>query len=335
MKWPGPLEGGVTQSLINKFLECPLRFYIYAGLGLTDLRKPEPNLVWGDTCHIGLENLIEIPYQSIDFSDTDWEKIDKAVDEHMANEWPEAPANYAISIKNMLRLYDDSFKMEGKFETELKFQEPYTTRSGNKITLRGKVDGISGDVLVEHKCKGKIDANQTYLETPTDLQITIYAHVMNARRIIYDLIRIPDTQWSLPPRRKYERPSYYINSLYTERQWGDFPINQKKHLWIQQVDLHLTTEQIEKTLAETVDPIIDRLCLYYEYVSDPNFDWQNPDHYNHLFYRTPIRHFDPSRTQSYKCSYWDHLVGNIDLDDLVPIESYYPELSKKGSNDIT
>lgn len=334
MKWPGPLKGGVTQSLLSKFLEDPYQFYIYAGLGLEEPKDPEPNLVWGDTFHRGLEHVIAIPYQLNEFTPEDWAQTFEVVDTHLNEKWPMAPHTYALSIQHMLPLYDDSYKCEyGKFITEQKFQQEYTTRSGNLVSLRGKADGVQyldndtfGDVLVEHKCKGKIDINQTYAETPFDLQVTLYCKVFDTRTVIYDLIRIPDTQWSLPPKRQFESPKNYIKNLYYDRLWGDFPVTKKKHLWIQQTTINLTDEQIECNMAEMVDPIIDRLCMYYEYVSDSNFDFQNPSHYNHLFHKTPIRHFDPSRTASFKGPYWNHRTGNLDLEDMVPVNSFYAEL---------
>ena len=330
MKWPGPYEGGVTQSLISKFKECPLRFYLWAALGLEEAGEPEPNLIWGCICHVGLEHLIAKPYQRIEFTPEDWREIHEGIDEYITSDWPMTPITFAPSVKNMLTLYDDSYKAEhGKFETEKKFKVPHTTTSGNVVTLKGKADGIQvehGNILVEHKCKGKININQTYLESPLDLQVTVYCHVLGPRTVIYDLIRIPDTQWSLPPQRQMQRPKNYINSLYEDKQWGDFPIFQKKHLWVQQTTINLTDEIIERNMAETVDPIIDQLCEYWEYVSDSNFDWQNPKHYNKIFYKSPIRHFDAARTQSYKCSYWNYLVGQTDLEDLQPVKSFTPEL---------
>jgi len=332
MKWRGPLEDGVTQSLLSKFLQCPYQFYIYAGLGLQEPSIPEPNLIWGDTFHKGLELSIEKPYRIEQFTPEDWEEIYRGVDEHIQRDWPTAPLTFPHSIKNMLPLYEDEYKLEHpNIHTEVKFKIPYTTASGNKVTLKGKADGIDAptgeaDLLVEHKCKGRIDIAQTYYEIPVDLQVTIYCRVLGPRKVIYDLIRIPDTQWSLPPRGNTQKPSNYINDLYHSKYWGDFPITVKKKLWLQQTTIILDNETVERTMAETVDPLIDRLCLYWEYVSDPNFDWQNPKHFNHLFYKTPIRFFDPARTMSYKSPYWNFLVGQIDLDALCPVESFYAEL---------
>lgn len=332
MKWAGPLKGGVTQSLLTKFLECPYRFYLYAGLGLKEPEDPEPNLIWGDIGHKGLELLIEKPYERIEYTPEDWEEIYAGIDEHAYRNWPEAPITFLPSIKQMLTLYDDSYKQQyGNFVTELKFNVEHTTPAGNTISLRGKVDGYNEahKVLVEHKCKGRIDIQQTMRETPTDLQVIVYSYVMGTRTIIYDLIRIPDTQWSLPPKTQYQNPVQYIKSLYDKRNWGDFPIFTKKHKWIQQVIVDLNDEHIEMCMAETINPLIDKLCIYWDYVSDPNFDYQNPAHYNHIFYKTPIRHFDPGRTQSYKCSYWNLLTDSIGMEDLVPVDSFYAELDEK------
>lgn len=327
MKWPGPLKGGVTQSLLSKFLEDPYGFYLYAGLGLEEPGSPEPNLVWGCIAHTGLEHIIEIPYTINEFTPEDWNGIHAAIDEYIYRDWPMALPTYAISVKNMIALYDDSYKSDhGPFVTEQKFSVEHKTSRGNIVTLRGKADGVSGLTLVEHKCKGKIDINQTRAETFTDLQVTVYCKVLGTRQVIYDLIRIPDTQWSLPPKRQYEQPKSYINSLYTDRIWGDFPVSKKKHLWLQQCTLELTDEQIERNMAETVDPLIDKLCKWYLYVSDPNFDFQNPSHYNDIFYKTPIRHFDPARTQSYKSAYWNHRTDAIDIEDMQPVRSFYAEL---------
>lgn len=329
MKWQGPLIGGITQSLLSKFLECPYQFYIYAGLGLEEPKEPEPNLVWGDTFHRGLEHIIEIPYQLHEFTPEDWATTQEVVEHHLRDKWPMAPQTYCLSINHMLPLYDDSYKTEyGTFRTEQKLSHLHTTRTGNKVLLRGKADAVnvSNEILVEHKCKGKIDINQTYAESPYDLQVTMYSFILGTRTVIYDLVRIPDTQWSLPPKRQYESPKNYIKNLYFERAWGDFPVTKKKHLWLQQTTINLTDEQVELNMAEMVDPIIDKLCAYYDYVSDSNFDFQNPDHYNKLFYKTPIRHFDPARTASFKGPYWNHRVGALDLDCMVPVHSFYAEL---------
>ncbi len=331
MKWPGPLHAGITQSLINRFLECPYRFYLYACLGLEELGEPEPNLIYGDTGHKGLEHIIRRPYRMIDFSPDDWVEIDSEIDAHISKYWPMAPATFPISIKRMIRLYDDSYKDEhGPFVAEKEFAIPYLTSHGHNVTLRGKIDGIADDgFMVEHKFKGRFEPKYIRQEIQVDQQLMIYSHVSGSRSGIYDTIKIPDTQWAKPPQRKMERPSSYINSLYDDREWGDYPISRKRHLWISQIPYDLESDDITKYFQFTVDPLIDRICKWYEHVQQPGFDPDNPKFYNHIFYKTPVRHFNPSNTEMYKCNYYNYLTGQITLDDLVPVKAFYAELKQE------
>ncbi len=339
MKWLGPLHGGITQSLINRFLECPYRFYLYAALGLEELGEPEPNLIYGDTAHKGLEHIIKRPYQIIDFTPDDWHDIDNEIDCHINNYWPMAPATFPVSIKRMIRLYDDSFKEEyGPFETEKEFAVPYTSIHGHKITLRGKIDALSTSspyptpCIGEHKFKGRFETKYIRQEIQVDQQLMIYCFVSGARQGIYDTIKIPDTQWAKPPKRERERPTSYINSLYDDREWGDYPISRKRHLWISQVPFTLEDSDIHQYFQETVDPLIDLICTWYDYVQQPGFDPENPKFYNRIFYKTPVRHFNPSNTENYKCNYYNYLTKQITINDLVPVKAFYAEL--KGETPI-
>ena len=66
--WAGPLVGGLTQSIINRYLDCPFRFYLYAVLGLEDPAPDKANLMWGSICHYGLEQIIKDPQPVREFS---------------------------------------------------------------------------------------------------------------------------------------------------------------------------------------------------------------------------------------------------------------------------
>ena len=50
--WSGPFatdaQGGITQSLINSFNQCPYRAYIKYILGLKENKPESPQLMWGD-----------------------------------------------------------------------------------------------------------------------------------------------------------------------------------------------------------------------------------------------------------------------------------------------
>ena len=328
MPWKGPYEEGVTQSLLNRFLVCPYRFYLYAILGLDENRDLHPNLIWGSIYHKGLEWLIKNPKLSSDFTDSDWEEIDNAVDAYIESDYPDCPVTYPITIKRMLRLYDDSYKERAEFITEKVFEEKYEHPTFGTIKLKGMADGLSLDksILVEHKCKGKIEGQLSRQETPVDFQVQLYCLMLGPREVIYDLIRIPEAQFFMPKRRVHEKIKAYANSLIDDRKHGDFPVGPNKHLWL---DQH-TTFQDQVSLADFINfrlnPLLHKLCRWWERVNEDNFDPDNPDFYDDVFYQVPIRHFNPSNTEKFKCDYHDYLTGAIDMDDLIPVKSYFSEL---------
>lgn len=357
MKWKGPEEDGITKSIIERFLgDDPYRCYLYFGLGLEEYTEPEKNLVYGSLGHVGLEHIIEKPYTIEEFEPEDWDQVFDAIKEYGHEEYPSAPPHYLYSLQEMLPLYDDSFKETyGRFVTELDFAVPYETASGRKVTLRGKVDGLQirpsasnkipaecnlserefkkipegfvpGTVLGEHKFKGKINPAQHRLEIPIDLQVGIYCYATGARRVVYDNIRIPDNQYSLPPRKSGQKWKGWIKDIYHTRAWGDFPVSKKRSLWINQQDIPITEENIETTFKYTVDPLIDWIWNWYEHCSQPGFDPDDPKFYGPYFWKKPARTFDAAKTMSFECNYYGLYTQQIGIDELVPIKGYYQEL---------
>jgi hypothetical protein len=329
MKWPGPYSehGGISQSIITKFLECPYRFYLWAGLGLREPEKLHPNLIWGDVFHKGLELILRKGMMR-DFSEGDWHEIDDGVEQYLNTQYSQAPDTYLHTIQFMLRLYDDSFREDKIIETEIKFNDPYLTTLGDSVIVRGKLDGLSDDhtMMIEHKCKGRVDFQQARKEIPTDLQVNLYALIKEPREVIYDIIAIPEAKFSKPYRKQYQRGRSYALDLIHDKAHGDFPVAKKRHLWFDQFPTFLTDEGIQEHRQFTLDPIIHRMCRWYDHCTQPDFDPDNPKFYNDIFYRVPIRHFDPSQTEKFKCTYHGLLTGDLDMSDLLPVGHFYPEL---------
>jgi len=324
--WAGPLDGGVTQSLLNRYLDCPFRFYLYAVLGKDDPTPEKDNLMWGSICHYGLEQIIKDPIPVKEWPSDRKDYLRQQIHEYVTSHFVHAPASFPDSCYEMVCLYDDSYKIGTKFETEKEFNFTYVTNTGNKVTLRGKRDGLSENTLVEHKCVGFNDPNQARLETPFDLQVNLYLMASKVYHVIYDKIRIPDIQKYAPPRRTGERNSNWVQRLYHQHFWKDFPISKNKFLWLDQFEFYRTEEEIEHWRLFELNPLLNSLCAYWEKVTDPNFDPNNPDHYDHLFYVKPIRTFDASRTEKYKCNYYDYLTGNMTYESLANT-TFYAELT--------
>ncbi len=328
--WKGPIEGGITQSLMQNMLECPYRSFLYYCLGLEEPSTIEPNLIWGNGMHLALELAIPKPKLIREFDESDHKEIFDTVNKYLKTKYPQHPGTFVWSITNMLKLYDDKYKLDySNIVTEKKFQVPYTTRTGRKCTLRGKMDVHARPLLGEHKCKGKIDTQQTREETPVDTQTLLYCMVGNCTKVVYDLIRVPESQWKLPQRNPMSSAKGYMDEVfYNCSNYDDFPISKWKNRWISQLyPIEITDEQIDIWRKKTLDPIIDMIWRRYEMWCDPSFDPENPECYSADFYVTPVRQFDATRTERYKCKYHGILTGQLGLNELVPVQDFYKELT--------
>jgi len=329
--WPGPIEGGITQSLISRMLECPYRSFLYYGLGLEESTTIEPNLIYGNGGHLALEIALMKPKLIREFTESDFDEIFGKVVQYFKDKYPNAPSTYPHSIIRILKLYDDSYKTDlPDLITEKKFNEVYITRSGMVCNLRGKKDvhSASKRFLGEHKFKGKIDPELTRLETPVDQQVLLYSYVSNSTTCMYDQILIPESQWSLPKRNPMSSAKGYMDEIfYNCSPWNDFPIARYKNRWISQLPIDITDEAIDEFRKKTLDPIIDMIWRRYDKWCDSSFDPENPACYDADFYKVPVRQFDATRTERYKCKYHGILTGQIGLSDLVPVTDFYKELT--------
>lgn len=325
--WKGPIEDGVTQSLLNKFLECPYSFYLYAILGLQDPEELNHNLIWGDCFHKGLELLIPTG---------DKKAAALGMLEYLHDRYPTAPESFQYSLPRMLRLYRVS-PFEGDWITE---QVIDTTIQINeyKVRIRGKRDAITtnhpqyGPVLGEHKCKGYTDPAQTREELQQDVQCTLYllTNDTECEWVFYDLIKIPDTQKYGPAPQSGESSQDYIERIYSDgaigSYGGKYPIYRYTSQWIDQGIYYFPVEDQEKVFNETIKPNILRLIQWYDYVTQPDFNHEDPKWFNEIFYKHPVRHFNGRRTEKFKCAYHGYLTGQQTLSDLVPVQSFYSEL---------
>lgn len=325
--WKGPKDGGITQSMIHKFLQDKFQFVLYYGLGLEVPHEISKEIIWGNVIHKGLEILIRNPKPMSEFTADDWKEIDKAIDKE-ANLEINTPPGTAESVKQMIRLYDDKYKIGRRFVTEKEFE--FTHHTGiNEVTLMGKIDAVtedSNELLGEHKSRKKHDKVQLRKELPFDVQLNLYSRAAGTFDYVYDVFVVPDFQFQVPSRRTGEHYSQYWKRLYTTHRGNGYPIKDNQFAWIDQIKDKLTEESIEFCFKTTINPIVDEICELYDYCQNPSFDPFNPDCYNKTFYRKPIRMFEPMNTSNFKSDYWPLLVGQLDKNSLVPVSKLFKEL---------
>ena len=332
--WKGPLVDGITQSLLNEFLQDPFSAYLSLILGLEpprddppyDQEHPRFNLHWGDAYHVGLEHLIktgDISYAQ----------------QQMLYYYDDGPQlthpdiNVRTSLFFMLKQYNLNVPHESttEWDTEVVFDTTYLQSNCPEFRLRGKFDGLSkcGTYLVEHKCKKRIDPIQLAEEIYSDTQLNMYLGISGARQVYYDLIRIPEStyKYSLPGRSGMDAKAY-TNKLYFGDcgNYSSLPISKYTHDWISQQLYTFTEEQVDRFWQTTLIPLFKRLLEWYEYVTDPNFDPCNPECYGPIFYIHPLRTFIPAVTETFKCKFHSLLTRQTELGDLDHKPSLFEEL---------
>jgi len=327
--WEGPIKGGITQSILIRFCECPFRFYLYAYCGLKEQEPPHENLVWGDILHKGLEHFIQGDSISVCI---------QAMKDYQAERYPIVPPSYMHTTANMLAMYprDRLFATYGEFDTEvdLKAVFPIITHNGRwEVKYRGKTDFVAKNksVFGDHKCKGRTYPSDTLKELGHDLQMNLYGKIMGIENWIYDLIMIPEEQYKFPDRGLNESPAqwiyrvFYTHSNPRDIEWG-FPISKQPTRWITQLPYYQSKEDMDAYFNFTTGPLSLRMLEFWELVNDPNFDPNDPKWYGPAFYQMPARMFDPSRTDKFKPHFHGILTEQIDFSDLVRVHDFYPEL---------
>lgn len=329
--WKGPEIDGITQSLLGRFLECPYSFYLYAILGLEDQEAQEQsklNLVWGDVFHKGLE--LYIPQKN-------YEVAREGMIDYLYEQYPGSPESFQYSTALMLKLYRTK-PFEGDWVTE-EVIDDYITIDGKRIRIRGKRDAITrnhpeyGSVLGEHKAKGFIDPAKLREEIEVDTQCNVYMLLEpECEWVFYDLIKIPEVQKYAPKRAHHETPEEYTRRIFVGDNVGSYgghyPIYQNRGAWVHQGIYHISKEAQEEFLDLTLKPVILRMCEWFDYVTQSNFDHTDPKFFNEIFYRHPVRHFSARLTNNYKCNYHGYLTNQVELDSYIKNDSLFSELEE-------
>lgn len=328
--WKGPYEDGISQSLMQDFYICKYRFFLKYILGIEEDGPVNANLAWGDSFHKGLEHLIRGDSLA-DSTEVMLEYLNKHYSLYVLGTYPH-------SLSNMLSLYRlDQFEQYRSDDVEIITEHKINDLidyNGYTYRARGKIDVlIPGIKIIDHKCKDSryYTPDETREELPTDLQMAYYSKLVGVTEYGYDLIRIPETDWKLPPKRGAEQYDQYVNRLFNGTFNGnlDYPIGFKKHRWIAYLSYPNTQEAIDEVWNKTVYPTWEALREFYEYVTDPSFDYLNPKCYNSTFYQTPVRHFNPILTSKFKGEFHDLLIGKKTLDDYIQKETCFPELKEE------
>lgn len=317
--WQGPsspeANGGITFSLLSRFLCCRERYRLHVMEGLQPRRTWNHRIGFGDMWHLmeetfaiggsigaAFENLAsmcrllvkEYPMQAGEVDH--WYNVAKVQFPVYVDYW----AKHRDVVERTPLLQEQVFHI------------PYTLPSGRVVYLRGRWDSVdlvgkgkaSGIFLKENKTKGDIKEEKIRRQLKMDLQVMTYVVALDATKqqtagdgwtsiglektnpevytnlrrhevkgIIYNVVRRPLSGGKgtivrhKPTKSKpqgeskqdfYGRVAQYIKD------------NPESYFMRWRVDL--TPEDVERFRGMCLDPILEQLCDWWEWVGDYMID---------------------------------------------------------------
>jgi hypothetical protein len=246
---------------------------------------------------------------------------------------------------------------------EQSFRVPYTLPSGRTIILRGKYDSIvllkaKGLLRVEdHKTKGYLDEEGTAATLFGNLQMMLYHTAARASLVstgdhpgIYNLDNIGEAElprvkspykldgtiFNVVRRPLAEKSPIRQRKSETEIQFYDRVIKdckERPHYYFKTMNAPIGESQMKKFQRTMLDPILESLCDWWEWIQHDPFDpWspryadsvEGPSH-NSIHWQTPWGMFN-SMFGGFRGDYYELLTRGTDR-NLIRVPSLFPELN--------
>lgn len=299
--WQGPCAndplGGITQSMLARFLSCRERFRLRYVLGLEPYTQWNHRTGYGDMWHICEEALA---------AGKDIDQIHAPLDNYIVD----LLDKYPLQREEITKWYDVcnvQFPEYIKFWSEHQdvvnrkplvqeyvFDVPYTLPSGRTVRLRGKFDSVDmikdhitgpsgGIYLQENKTKGDINKTQVERQLRFDLQTMMYLvalqHIKNKdigtapiMGIRYNVIRRPLSggKGNIKPHSEKRYKTKCIpaetNEAFYERLRRDY-IADEPDYWFFRVRAEVGDRDVRIFRETCLDPLLETLCAWYEEVT--------------------------------------------------------------------
>lgn len=304
--WQGPCgdgwNGGITQSMIGKFLSCRERFRLRYVLGLENHDKWNHRMGYGNMWHVCeeahaknqdwigeladhfIQQANRYPFQQEEINK--WSNVCMTQFPEYINYWSEHP-----DVKNRTPLLQEQV-----------FDVPYTIPSGRVVRLRGRWDSVDliddGIYIQENKTKSDIDKVQIERQMKFDLQTMLYLVALQEgavssyliqqgkyrgdrqapiKGVRYNVIRRPLSggKGNISPHKAKSTKTKYIpaetQEQFYERLRLDYFVKEPEY-WFFRLKVEITPQDIEVFRKTCLDPLLECICDWYSYtVGDKEF----------------------------------------------------------------
>lgn len=280
--WAGPCGegalGGVTQSMIGRYLSCPERFRIYAVEGLQPADSFSAPLEFGNLWH-ACEEAVAM--------NEDWQPAlhkyamglyeRHAMNRDKVDHWYSmCKAMFPIYVKHWSE--HDDMKQRVPLMSEQVFDVPYKLPSGRVVRLRGKFDSVdlveggpnAGVWLMENKTKSSIDKQKLQRQLTYDIQTMLYIIALKSWQDLDDYgqpIRTPQAvdkpirgvRYNVVRRSAHKSTESMLKKLTEDTEAG------RVEEWFARWNVEVSQRDIDKFKRECLDPVLENLCDDYEW----------------------------------------------------------------------
>ena len=279
--WDGPESdapnGGITFSLLSRFLCCRERFRCLVVEGLKPTDTFNARMEFGNLWHVCEEALAlandskESPGETANR----WTARLMVHARDLAQRYPfqrEQIDHWYRVCQALFPLYVEHWSKHPDVTErtpllqEQVFSVPYALPSGRTVILRGKwdsVDLIGKDVYIqENKTKSQIDERKIMRQLRYDLQTLMYLIALNTDRwrprgtgpilgVRYNVVR----------RSAHKTPESMLKKVHEDA--GNGRIGE----WFARWKVEITAKDVETFRRECLDPILEQLCCWWDCVT--------------------------------------------------------------------
>ena len=349
--WTGPScdgpQGGITQSLLGKFMVCRERFRVHVIEGLRVDEGFNHNLEFGNMFHLCEEtrvgggdwlkalvkycNKLMKEYPADRPTVDKWYECCKALYPHYLEYWRHAPQE-----KNRTPLLQ-----------EVSFRVPYDLPSGRMVWLRGKWDEVDligpkksqAIWLGDHKTKGTIDFEEIAKQLLYDNQTMLYVIALETaikkntygewqdyplKGIRYNIVRRPLSGGKgtiRPHKARGTKPAETMQHFY-ERLSATIEDNAEH--FFHRFECEISRFDIKTYKEKTLNNILEQLCDWWEWITSK--EGRKKPFANPVHWRYPYGIFNPM--DKGKRGAVDFYLENGSQVGLYKAKTLFPELEE-------
>lgn len=321
--WEGPessgSQGGVTYSLLCRWLSCKERARLLLVEGLRSTERWRPSTGYGNMWHVCEEALAscqEVVVPNGLGMNTYWEVCLKAHAIEQAKLFPfdgEAIEHWynvcKVQFPEYIKYWSQHPDMLARTPLlqEQVFRVPYQLPSGRTVYLRGKWDSVdlvgsgkdAGIWLMENKTKSEVDAEQLQRQLTFDLQVMTYLVSLRAAADMHrkgaDVGLPEDFPLSAPIIGVRYNVIWRSCTIRQHKARGKTPAEGKAEFYARLRDdyyasdpgryfhrwnVRITQEDIDKFRRTCLDPMLETLCIWWELMTGKASRDHGTSHYH-------------------------------------------------------